>query len=104
MNGAILETWIISELLKSYYHNGRQPPFYYYRDKDKKEIDLLIIQDGIIYPLEFKKSASPNKRSIRHFRVLDKLPLTIGPGGLISLADQMLPLSEIVTAIPITAL
>ena len=104
MNGAILESWIIAELLKSYYHNGRQAPFYYYRDKDKKEIDLLIIRDGIIYPLEFKKSASPSRKDIRHFSVLDKYPLIIGPGGLISLAENMLPLNETVTAIPIAAL
>ena len=104
MNGAILETWIVSELLKSYYHNGRQPPFYYYRDKDKKEIDSLIIQDGIIYPMEFKKTASPTKQSIRHFSALDKFPLIIGPGGLISLAENILPLTKTVTAVPVAAL
>jgi len=49
MSGPILETWAISELLRSYLHNGKQPPFYYYRDKDKKEIDLVIIRDGTIY-------------------------------------------------------
>ena len=43
MSGAILETWILGELLKSYWHNGRQAPFYFYRDRDQKEIDLLII-------------------------------------------------------------
>jgi predicted AAA+ superfamily ATPase len=104
MNGAILETWIIAELLKSYYHNGSQAPFYYYRDKDKKEIDLLIILDGIIYPLEFKKTASPGKQDIRHFSVLNKFSLIIGPGGLISLAENILPLGETVTAVPVAAL
>ncbi len=104
MNGAILETWIISELLKSYYHNGRQPPFYYYRDRDQKEIDLLIVQDGFVYPIEIKKSASPNKRTVRHFKVLAKFPLSIGHGGLISLAETLLPLTETVTAIPVAAL
>lgn len=104
MNGAILETWIIVELLKSYSHNGRQAPFYYYRDKDKKEIDLLIIQDNIVYPLEIKKSASPAKRDIRHFQFLNRLPLTCGRGGLISLAQHLLPLDENVTAIPVAAL
>jgi len=58
MSGAILESWIMAELLKGYWHNGRRDPFYYYRDKDQKEIDLLIIQDGRVYPLEFKKTAS----------------------------------------------
>ena len=55
LSGAILETWILVELLQSYWHNGHRVPFYYYRDKDQKEIDLIIVQDGLIYPLEFKK-------------------------------------------------
>ncbi len=41
MSGAILETWVVSELLKSYLHNGKHPPFFYYRDRDRREIDLL---------------------------------------------------------------
>lgn len=49
MTGAILETWIIAELLKSYWHAGRQAHFYHYRDKDQKEIALVILQDGVLY-------------------------------------------------------
>ncbi len=64
ISGAILETWIIVELLKTWWHHGRRAPFYYYRDKDKKEIDLLIEKDGTLYPLEFKKTASPRRGAI----------------------------------------
>lgn len=101
MSGAILETWILGELLKSYWHNGRQAPFYYYRDKDKKEIDLLIIQDGTIYPLEFKKTASPGKNTVRHFQVLKKLQLPVGVGGVICLTTQALPLTANAWSIPV---
>ena len=104
MSGAILETWVMSELLKSYWHNGREAPFYYYRDKDKREIDLLIVQDGIIYPLEIKRTASPGIGDIRHFGVLEKLKMPIGPGGVICLARQSLPLSESAMAIPVAVL
>ena len=65
MSGAILETFIFNEILKSYWHNGKRASIYFYRDKDKKEIDLLIVRDETIYPLEFKKTASPNRRMIR---------------------------------------
>lgn len=104
MSGAILETWIMSELLKGYWHNGRRAPFYYYRDKDRKEIDLLILQDGVIYPLEFKKTGSPRREDVRPFRLLEKLKTPVGPGGLICLAEQSLPLAADAWSIPVTAL
>lgn len=100
-SGAILETWIMAELLKTWWHHGRRAPFYYYRDKDKKEIDLLIEQDGTLHPLEFKKTASPRKNAVRHFKVLEKLPLPIGAGGVICLATQSIPLGDNVVSIPV---
>ena len=100
MSGPILETWIVAELLKSYWHNGRRPPFYYYRDKDQREVDLLLVQDGIIYPLEIKKTASPSREDVRHFGTLERLGLPMGPGGLICLAEQSLPLTASAQSIP----
>ena len=104
MSGAVLETWIMAEILKSYWHNGRHAQFYYYRDKDKKEIDLLILKDGTIYPLEIKKTAAPKKDAVRHFKVLDKLNMPVGPGGVICLAEIFLPLTDRVSCIPVAAL
>ncbi len=104
MSGAILETWILTELLKGYWHNGRRAPFFYYRDKDRKEIDLLIVQDGTAYPMQFKKSASPTKNDVRHFQVLDKLNMPVGPGGVICLAETPLPLTSFAQSIPVGAL
>ncbi|MGD9975491.1 MAG: ATP-binding protein [Desulfatirhabdiaceae bacterium] len=103
-SGAILETWIMTEILKSWWHNGRNTPFYFYRDRDQKGIDLLIIQDGTIYPLEFKKTASPDKNAIRHFQVLQKLNMPIGPGGVICLSQQSIPLSASCSSIPVHAI
>jgi predicted AAA+ superfamily ATPase len=100
MSGAIFESWALGEFLKGWYGNGLRPPFYYYRDKDQKEIDLLIIQDGTAYPLECKKTASPDKNDVRHFKVLEKLNMPIGLGGVICLASQALPLTEKAWSIP----
>jgi uncharacterized protein len=100
MSGPILETWILTELLKSYWHAGRRPPFYFYRDKDQKEIDLLLVQDGIVHPLEIKKTASPSREDVRHFAALERLGLPIGPGGVICLAEQSLPLTATTQSIP----
>lgn len=101
LSGAILETFIFSEILKSYWHNAKIGSFYFYRDKDQKEIDLLIEQDGILYPIEFKKTSHPDKHSIQHFSTLDKLNLPIGPGAVLCFVNEYTPISEKVTAIPI---
>jgi hypothetical protein len=94
MSGSILETWVVTELLKSYWHTGRRPPFYHYRDKDQREIDLLILLDGVLYPLEIKKTDSPGREDVRHFGTLERLQTPVGPGGVICLAEQSLPLTE----------
>ena len=104
MSGAILETWILSELLKSYWHHGRRAPFFYYRDRDSREIDLLIVQDAVIYPLEFKKTAAPGPADVRQFQALAKLSMPVGPGGVVCLTEQSLPLSQSVLSIPVAAL
>ena len=94
----------MAELLKRYWHTGRQPDFCYYRDKDQREIDLLILQDGVVYPLEIKKTASPRPEDVRHFQALAHLGQPVGPGGLICLAQQSLPLTATTRSIPVGAI
>jgi len=67
-------------------------------------LQLLIVQDGTLYPLEIKKTASPGKEDVRHFQILNKLNMPIGPGGVICLAEQSLPLSPSAQSIPVAAL
>lgn len=100
MSGAMLETWVVTELLKSSWHAGRRPPFYYYRDRDGREIDLLLVQDGAIHPLEIKKTASPGRKDVQHFGALERLGAPIGRGGVICLVEQSLPLTATTISIP----
>jgi len=104
MTGAILETYMFTEILKSYWHNGLAAHFYFYRDRDQKEIDLLIEQDGMLYPVEFKKSANPSMHSLKNFSALQKLKQPIGPGAILCLKETDIPLSREVMAIPIAYL
>ena len=101
MSGAIFETFIFTEILKSYWYRGKRAPLYYYRDKDQKEIDLLIVQNDTLYPLEFKKTMNPQKEDIRHFKVLENLNKSVGEGGIICLASDWLPISKGVHGIPV---
>ncbi|WP_310448860.1 ATP-binding protein [Sulfuritalea sp.] len=100
MSGAVFETWVLAEMLKSYWHNGKQAPFYYYRDKDQKEIDVLIVRDGRVHPVEIKKTGQPWRDAVRHFAVLKNLGLTLGPGAVVCLCNERLPLTSNVEAIP----
>ena len=82
--GAFFETFVISEILKSYYNNGTEPALFYYRDKDSKEIDLLIMENGTLYPLEIKMTATPKKEDAAVFKVLKSVKnFKVGTGGLI---------------------
>ena len=60
MAGAFFEVFVIAEIIKSYYNKGIvEPPLYFYRDKDMDEIDLVIEENGTLYPLEMKKHIRP---------------------------------------------
>lgn len=101
MSGAILETFVVSEIIKTYRHNGIEPKCYFYRDRDQREIDLLIERDGKLYPLEIKKTASPNLSDVRHFNALESLRQTLGDGGIICCVEALKPLTRTLSAIPI---
>lgn len=106
MSGAFFETYVFSEIYKSYLNAGKQPPLYYYRDKDQKEIDLLLYQNGTACPIEIKKAASPGKDAVKNFSVLDpvsrpemfggmhELKVDVGTGNVICMAADMLPIDR----------
>ena len=89
MSGALYENYVVSEIIKSYCHHAKTPYLYYYRDKDAKEIDLLIEADGKLHPVEIKKTAHPEKRMTAAFSVIDKAPLQRGTGAVICLAEGL---------------
>lgn len=103
MSGAFFESLVISEIIKSYYNKGiSEPPLYFYRDKDMKEIDLLVEDGGTLYPLEIKKHADPHKRDISSFTALEKIPdIKRGNGGVICLYDNLISLTEKDRVIPV---
>ncbi len=101
MAGPILETYVMSELIKSYWHNGRTARFYFYRDKEKREIDLLIEQNGMLHPIEIKKTSTVLNKAFKTFDVLEKLNLPVGPGAVLCFVKTRLPLNNQVEAIPI---
>jgi hypothetical protein len=89
MNGAMLENYVVSEIMKSYHNSAKTPFLYYYRDKDMKEIDLLIEADGMISPIEIKKTASPASQLIKVFSTLDKANIKRGNGAVLCMHEKL---------------
>jgi predicted AAA+ superfamily ATPase len=94
------ETFVISEIIKSYHHNLKSPNLYYFRDSDGNEIDLLIQQDGKYYPIEIKKTSTPMPNDTSAFKTFAKLE-TLGEGSLICMTDKFSPLTSTINAISI---
>lgn len=102
MDGAFFETFVISEIVKSYYNSGKQiNDLYYYRDIDQKEIDLLVIGPDSITPIEIKKSALPNNPD-KNFSVLSKFGMKINNALIICMTKEFVPLNKTCWLCPVT--
>lgn len=89
MNGAILENYVVSEITKTYLNCGKEPFMYYYRDKDAKEIDLVLEHDGILNPIEIKKTANPGTELIKVFSLLDRASTPRETGAVICMKPSL---------------
>ena len=105
MSGEFFETWVVAEVYKSYLNAGLRPPVFYYRDTNKREIDLLLYEDGIVYPVEIKKAASPTKAT-KNFSALAPLKEApadgeaatvctgVGAGAVVCMAQDLIPIDR----------
>ena len=102
MSGSVLENFAVSEIVKSYYNSGREPFLYYYRDKDAKEIDLIIEMNGQLHPIEIKRTATPDARLTRAFGVLDRSPIQRGTGAVLCTTEKLSAFNSDNLIIPIS--
>lgn len=108
MSGPFFETWVVSELYKSYLNAGKRPPLYFYRDSNKKEIDVILYQNGTVTPIEIKKAAAP-RDAVKNFSVLaplekepeenafssaSHLKTQVGSGAVVCLSSDLLPIDR----------
>ena len=105
MSGAFFETYVVSEIIKSFYNSGVEPGqyLYYYRDIDKKEVDILLVKDGALYPVEIKKGIAPNKPT-KNFKVLEKYKMPIMRGMVIDNAEKIRALNDKAFVFPVSLL
>ena len=105
MNGAFFETYVVSEVIKSFQNNGVDPGryLYYYRDIDKNEVDILLVKDGALYPVEIKKGVSPTKPT-KNFNVLEKYKMPIKRGMVIDNTDAVRAINDNAFCFPVSLL
>ena len=89
VNGAILENFVVAELLKSYHNNAKECLLWYYRDSNSNEIDMVIESDGALHPLEIKRSVNPGTELIHAFHLLDKASVPRGAGAILCMRPKL---------------
>ncbi len=103
MDGAFFETYAVTEIVKSCFNAGRSADLYYYRDIDKKEVDLLMIEGDKLYPIEIKKGKEP-AHADRNFSVLQKFSMDVQPGLILCMSDDLIPYSRNAWYCPVSVL
>ena len=93
IRGALFESWVVSEIYKSWWNQGKQPRLYYYRDAAQKEIDLLIDRNSKLYPFEIKLNIN-SSHVFKNFDVLASSPIPVEFGGAIYSGNELVPLKN----------
>ena len=83
INGTILENYIVGEIIKTYRNCAKDCLIHYYRDKESNEIDVVLESDGMLHPVEIKKSSNPGSELIGAFDILDKASVPRGTGAIL---------------------
>ncbi len=89
INGAILENYVVAEIMKTYQNSGKDCLLWYYRDKDNNEIDMVMESNGELHPLEIKCSVNPGSELVRNFQILDKGTVPRGKGAILCMRPEM---------------
>lgn len=104
MNGAAaghyFENYVVIELLKNYAYGKTKANLSYYRDSNAKEIDVFVELNGFIHPLEIKKSATPDRKEVKKYELIDKASIPRGDGGIVCMCDKPVPIDEKNSFIP----
>jgi len=89
MNGAVLENYVVAEIMKTYLNSGKEPYMYYYRDKDAKEIDIVIEHDGVLNPIEIKKTSNPGSELVKVFDLLERSSTPREKGAVLCMKPEL---------------
>jgi predicted AAA+ superfamily ATPase len=104
LRGPMVETFIVNEILKSYRNSGEDAAFYYYRDSQMNEIDLIILRNGILSLIECKSGVMFDASDVSSFSKLGKSEYKIGPSCIVCMTEKPYPVKSGVYVLPITSI
>lgn len=84
----LFQNFVIMELRKSWIHNGKRADFYFYRDSNFREIDLLIKNGNVYHPIAISTAETPESSLIKTFNSINRGNVVTGPGSVICLTDE----------------
>lgn len=100
LSGEFVETYAVSEIIKSYIHNGKTPNVYYCRTTNQEEIDVVLEENNKVYPIEIKKTATPTISMAKNFKLIDEKKK--GVGCILCLSEKFIPINKEIYIIPIS--
>ncbi len=102
MSGNLLENYVVAEIIKSYWHRGIEAPIWFWRTKEGDEVDLIIEEDGKIFPVEIKMSMRPDKNMLSGIFRLKKICDRVSRASLICLAENQYPFDKDIDIVPVS--
>ena len=102
--GAFFETYCVNEIIKGFSNNDRKAEFYFYRDNHQNEIDLVILEDGVLHPVEIKETMNPTVSDVKAFSQLSNSVYSIGTGYVVCLVNRLTKIKDDVFAVPISSI
>lgn len=93
-SGHYFENYVVTEFLRMYSYSKAKVEMTFYRDTNQKEIDIVLEENGILHPVEIKKSSNPERKLINAFSLLEKSSLKIGEGGIVCMTEKPYPIDS----------
>ena len=102
MSRVMLETFVVTEIVKSWWHNGKSPRISYYRDKDRREIAVILEENGFLHPIGITRISRVSEEDVRAFGAIESvLGRKRGHGAVLCMARTDLPVTGDVDAVPV---
>lgn len=104
MGGHMAETFIVNGIMKTCSNNTEEAGFYYCRDSEKYEIDLVMLRNAELTLIECKSGMSYDQTDVKSFSRLGRSAYRIEPSCLMCLTDKAYPLKDGVYALPVSSI